>query len=251
MKETPMRRHAFTLIELLVVVSIIALLIAILLPSLARAKEQSRRVVCGMNVRQHVMIALGEAVADNGNLPDWHNDSGRWGTEWQFRPTDSIWPHTFDIDARDYLVETIKAERDIFYCPSNHDEWWNRDDFWRQNSKSSVFGYAYLAAAPNAYTHWTYYTDAGTYTSWSGAGKPPFATKLSDRPKSDLIWVDNNRQVGSYSWYRYDIARGSNHFDDNTQQPVGGNQGYLDGHVEWVNFVMMRPELKYGFVFWW
>ncbi len=62
------RIKAFTLIELLVVVAIIALLISILLPSLARAREITKRAVCASNLRG---LGQGIKVYANDNR-DWY-----------------------------------------------------------------------------------------------------------------------------------------------------------------------------------
>ena len=69
---TVRRPRAFTLIELLVVVAIIALLISILLPSLAGAKEQARIAKCMSNLRsltQGALLYLGDQKTGKPDLP--------------------------------------------------------------------------------------------------------------------------------------------------------------------------------------
>ncbi len=60
------RRVAFTLIELLVVISILSVLMALLLPALARAREAGRATACLSNLRQ-AGIAIQLYVQDNNN----------------------------------------------------------------------------------------------------------------------------------------------------------------------------------------
>jgi prepilin-type N-terminal cleavage/methylation domain-containing protein len=64
-----MNKRAFTLIELLVVIAIIGILAAILLPSLARARENARRVSCMHNLSEIGLVLHMFADEHNGKLP--------------------------------------------------------------------------------------------------------------------------------------------------------------------------------------
>src|SRR5262249_43910486 len=74
------RRRAFTLVELLVVIGIIAVLIAILMPALSKARESAMRTKCATQLREVVAGLTMYANDNKGYLPDHRGYNKAWAS---------------------------------------------------------------------------------------------------------------------------------------------------------------------------
>ncbi len=74
------KKKGFTLVELLVVISIIALLLSILMPSLSKAREQAKAVICKSNQKQFSIAWFTYASSNSEDIPHVFKD---WQTGWE------------------------------------------------------------------------------------------------------------------------------------------------------------------------
>ena len=130
---------AFTLIELLVVISVVALLMAVLMPALAAARSGGKALVCKSNLRQLLIASIGYATENDGSYVPAASDM--WDNaglhRWHGR-RDAL-DEPFD-PLRGPLASYL-ADGQVKECPAKLD--FTRGGDWNTNFEQGCGGYGY------------------------------------------------------------------------------------------------------------
>lgn len=153
-RRAPTQRHGFTLIELLVTISIIAVLLAILLPSLRSARAEAKRIVCSTHLHEisgaiwnywtehngrvpfvKSPMTNGGAIIDEGVAPGFGDGTTPSA---ELNPFDrELWPESLP---NVLMPAQLGNDQSVFACPSAVNGW---------PVEGPVFRYAYRPAAAN------------------------------------------------------------------------------------------------------
>lgn len=233
-------KKGFTLIELLVVISIIALLLAILIPVLRKAKLQAKYVLCANNQHQ-ILVAIQSYAAENKYKLPPSTQGNRYpdGIYWEMAPNwlVSFWGlgglnggyvgkylGKYLPDHATFMCPVSPIQRGLQVLKNQGDE----------PQKMYIEGDAGIASGLNC-SYWLL---------WNYEGWETFGLRPADRGKHTLMVADSlyfNSSLGGQSeWYfnhpcnkSYKnlwswVVNDSVQNIPNSQQ----NAGYLDGHVE-------------------
>jgi prepilin-type N-terminal cleavage/methylation domain-containing protein/prepilin-type processing-associated H-X9-DG protein len=212
-KKDQSRSAAFTLIELLVVIGIIAALIAILLPALARARESAHRSACLSNLRQ-----LGQAFVMYANQFKDHVPLGQMSDEYQ-------WDYTLNFaNSSKAFVTHLGVLRDArlldspraYFCPSEI------DPQWQFATAENPWPFVTIPSPAAHHTRIGYCTRPGW--SWGSDGSWPDPMPRLSKLKNRAITAD--------------LLIGPTYVKNRHKNGV--NAGYGDGSAHWVNLPDFR-----------
>jgi len=192
-------RAAFTLIELLVVIAIIAILAAMLLPGLARAKAKARQTQCLSNQKQQG-IAYALYTADNNDYypmqRDWPAVGGKDGR------------YDIFVAATNRPLNTYVPTQNTFSCPSDRG-----DALFATTNCFGIYGNSYLVEWAVDAWRVKHVTGDPLAPAGSSSSKPIKGSEVAMRPttkiiQGDWVWHPNRGVTDARSvWHNY---RGKN-----------------------------------------
>ena len=205
----------FTLIELLVIIAVIAILFALLLPALDRARKEAKIVLCANNLKNIGIIAISYASGNNGFFPPYNADSWNCARYNNFRVHGKGRKEVLDVMWK--LLTPYNLNMNVAQCPLSG--YSSKPATYWMKTYSSRSSYYYRMTD---FTTWGGDYDPNTYLLLHVARKlNSFYTPTPDRKA--IVMDTAARVTDPETWI-------NNHFPKKVVDSQ--NQVYMDGHIE-------------------